>query len=354
MIDFYMKMLYCNGKNSTERQEIVMNEKISVIIPVYNVEAYLERCLRSVAENTYRNLEIICVNDGSTDGCAAILEKFAGQDERVQVITQENGGLSAARNSGMKVATGDFIAFIDSDDWIHPQYFEALLFCLRDGKHDIAICDSCITKGQVEEITYSLPDAKRVELNIENIYDNFGAKTYAWGKLFQRKLLSGKWFIEERGIPEDVAFIADVLKDAPEFLACYLEIPLYFYYQRDNSLSHNLSVDKQLWLGKCLFSCADETSSEKAKRAFLYESVKRCSTARYELSWQGGDRTVLKECDVYKRKIAKALCNLSNVSAKEKVMAVCLAVHPITYRLYLIAKNPSILRWEKEQKKKHR
>ena len=93
-----------------------MEEKISVIVPVYNVEPYLERCLDSIIQNTYRNLEIICVNDGSTDNCGAILDRYAEQDDRFVVIHKENGGLSSARNSGMDVATGEFIAFIDSDD----------------------------------------------------------------------------------------------------------------------------------------------------------------------------------------------------------------------------------------------
>ena len=95
---------------------------ISVIIPVYNTEAYLERCLVSVLSNTYRDLEVICINDGSTDGSLEILNAFARQDERVTVIDKKNGGLSAARNDGLRRATGEWIAFIDSDDWIHPRY----------------------------------------------------------------------------------------------------------------------------------------------------------------------------------------------------------------------------------------
>ena len=93
---------------------------ISVIIPVYNTEAYLERCLVSVLSNTYRDLEVICINDGSTDGSLEILNAFARQDERVTVIDKKNGGLSAARNDGLRRATGEWIAFIDSDDWTAP------------------------------------------------------------------------------------------------------------------------------------------------------------------------------------------------------------------------------------------
>lgn len=109
---------------------------ISVIIPVYNTEAYLERCLVSVLSNTYRDLEVICINDGSTDGSLEILNAFARQDERVTVIDKKNGGLSAARNDGLRRATGEWIAFIDSDDWIHPRYFETFLSVAPDRSVD--------------------------------------------------------------------------------------------------------------------------------------------------------------------------------------------------------------------------
>ncbi|MDO4583203.1 MAG: glycosyltransferase [Planctomycetia bacterium] len=100
------------------------NPKISIIIPVYNVEKYLRECLNSVVNQTIQEIEIICVNDGSTDGSAAILEEYAAKDKRIQILTQENGGLSVARNAGMDVAKGEYVAFVDSDDYIDLQLYE--------------------------------------------------------------------------------------------------------------------------------------------------------------------------------------------------------------------------------------
>ena len=101
--------------------------KISVIIPVYNTAEYLPRCLDSVLQNTYQNLEIICVNDGSTDDSAAVLKRYAESDSRIIVVNKINEGVSAARNIGLDIATGSFVAFIDSDDWVHSKYFEVMM-----------------------------------------------------------------------------------------------------------------------------------------------------------------------------------------------------------------------------------
>ena len=101
-------------------------QKVSVIISVYNVEKYLARCLDSVINQTLKDIEIICVNDGSTDNSAQILEEYAQKDERIKVITQVNSGLSEARNTGMSASTGEFIAFLDSDDFVDLDFYEAL------------------------------------------------------------------------------------------------------------------------------------------------------------------------------------------------------------------------------------
>lgn len=104
-----------------------MEALISVIVPIYNVEKYLEKCLKSIVNQSYNNLEIILVNDGSTDGCLDIIEKYKKLDDRIKVINKKNGGLSDARNCGMKVANGDYVAFIDSDDFLELDMFEYIL-----------------------------------------------------------------------------------------------------------------------------------------------------------------------------------------------------------------------------------
>lgn len=114
--------------------------KISVIVPVYKVEPYLDKCISSIANQTYRNLEIILVDDGSPDSCPAMCDAWAEKDSRIRVIHKSNGGLSDARNAGMAVATGELMAFVDSDDWVAPDTYEYLYQRLTEDNSDIAAC----------------------------------------------------------------------------------------------------------------------------------------------------------------------------------------------------------------------
>ena len=116
-------------------------DKISVIIPLYKVEKYIRGCIDSVISQTYRNLEIILVDDGSPDACGKICDEYAEKDSRIKVVHRKNGGLSAARNTGINFATGKYIAFVDGDDHIHPDMYSQLHFSILQSGADIAICN---------------------------------------------------------------------------------------------------------------------------------------------------------------------------------------------------------------------
>lgn len=124
---------------------ILFNEKISVIVPIYNVGIYLERCLISLCGQTYNNLEIILVNDGSTDECLEICKEFELKDNRIKVFHQSNQGVSSARNTGLKAVTGDYIAFVDADDYFHPEMYERLYSLLID--NNAADMSACFSRG---------------------------------------------------------------------------------------------------------------------------------------------------------------------------------------------------------------
>ena len=178
-----------------------MNPLISVIIPVYNVEPYLEKCLDSVINQTYHNLEIIIVDDGSTDHCPAICDKYAGKDQRIIVIHQENGGLSSARNAGLNIAKGEYIAFVDSDDWLELDIYQVLIHAAGNTDADMIVCDAYYCKyGTNQRVTSSCNS--RVITIIEDNNDIFfhilnptpTIRFEVWNKLFRRFVIADTRF----------------------------------------------------------------------------------------------------------------------------------------------------------------
>ena len=170
-----------------------MSKKISVIVPVYNVEQYLERCLTSLVNQTYSNLEIIIVNDGTRDGSVAIAEKFAQTDSRIRIIHQENAGLSEARNTGLKYITGDYVAFLDSDDWLEEDAYACMLSLLEENEADI--CVGAINRTAVFK-PFSQKKALKAEVLTQKAYAKkyfkIGSQTieyYVWNKLYKRQVV---------------------------------------------------------------------------------------------------------------------------------------------------------------------
>ena len=219
-----------------------MKPLVSIIIPVYQVEKYLDKCIVSVINQTYNNLEIILVDDGSPDNCPAICDQWQTKDPRIKVIHQENGGLSHARNEGLKIATGEFIGFVDSDDWIEPKMYETLLTALLESDADIAICnyqseheDSqvIIQKTKLPVInTYTAEAALELLLSEKAFIHNF-----VWNKLFRKHLLENLPFPEGK-LYEDIAWTPKIIGEAKKIIT--IDLPFYHYLRRSDSLSHDL------------------------------------------------------------------------------------------------------------------
>lgn len=212
---------------------------VSVIIPVYKVEDYLAECVNSVINQTYRNLEIILVDDGSPDGCGAMCDAYAAQDERVRVIHRPNGGLSAARNSGMDIATGEFITFLDSDDWIYRGMIEGYMQCFA--KHpELDLVESCIYHSSSDKPCnvgeyVGDPQAEDRILSGAELMEQFCMELYpssnpsACNKCYRTQLLQGHRFAEGC-VYEDLEFN---LRLYP-YVKAYLFWPQCNYYYRVN------------------------------------------------------------------------------------------------------------------------
>lgn len=214
----------------SEKKGLKMAPKVSVIVPVYNVETYLYACLDSLLSQTFTDFEVLCVNDGSTDNSLLILQEYAKKDPRIRVITQENQGLSMARNNGVKQARGKYIYFLDSDDIIHPQLLE-ICWTMAETKGADFVCFSFI-EGQAEgpfcqyDIK-SLPYKEtQTPLFFQKKRHKWKISVHSWNKFYKRELLDGIEFIP-RITTEDVPYTYMVLLKKPKTVI--LNIPLYYH-----------------------------------------------------------------------------------------------------------------------------
>ena len=225
---------------------------ISVIVPVYRVEEYLERCVKSILSQTYKNLEVILVDDGSPDQCPAICDACAEKDVRVKVIHQENKGLSGARNAGIDAASGEYLAFVDSDDYVSPHFIEELYQLLQDTDCAIGQCRFSYVKGDglVEEGDSAFC-IYRGESLMEQLYGPEEKATcfvVAWNKLYRAELFkeTGIRYPEGR-IHEDEATTYRLFHEAKKL--AFLDRALYGYYtENGGSITSVFSAKRLQWL----------------------------------------------------------------------------------------------------------
>lgn len=218
----------------------MIDDLISIIVPVYNVEQYISKCLDSILSQTYKNIEIIIINDGSTDTSGAICDAYAQRDMRIKVIHQENQGLSAARNVGLTQAQGMYVGFVDSDDWISPEMYYRLHSEATFNHADIAACgmykvvnnDVYISNkrgtGEIKQFT-----KKRA---IANLLSERSITCMMCDKLYKRSILPTSLF-PEGCVHEDNYVIVDILERCEKII--YVDTPYYYYYQRNGSICNS-------------------------------------------------------------------------------------------------------------------
>ncbi len=220
---------------------------VSIIVPIYNAQDYLSQCVDSLLKQTYTNLDVILVDDGSTDDSGALCDTYAS-DPRVHVVHKINGGISSARNAGLDVAQGDYIAFCDNDDYLHPQMIEILLSTSVSKGCDLSICGLfCVEEGRsvtpppiyAAELAINRITALRQSELYQGLFSTQGADFFpyavVWNKLYSRKLIEGLRFRD--GGHEDGVFNAEVYKRCRN--AYFIHVPLYFYFLRATSVSHS-------------------------------------------------------------------------------------------------------------------
>lgn len=222
-----------------------MNPKITVIVPVYNVEKYLHKCIDSIINQTYKELEIILVNDGSPDNSASICDEYARKDNRIKVIHQKNKGLSGARNSGLEIATGEYVAFVDSDDWVHEKMYETLITEVLIHQTNLANCVLIESYKKRKEIPSE--NQKSIILDKkELLYNYFNYGFYVPRNLYSKALIKDFRFDENISFVEDMFFAIDIFEKVDKTI--FIDFPFYIYNTDNDSSLTRVKYNKNTFL----------------------------------------------------------------------------------------------------------
>lgn len=279
-----------------------MRELISVIVPVYNMEQYLERCVDSIRQQTYEHLEIILVDDGSTDRSPQLCDAYAEQDARIKVVHKQNGGLSDARNAGLAVATGMYIGYVDSDDWIEPQMYEKLYYACVEHEAQIAICRyaKVYQERTIEGGTKEVVPLSREKLLQIYICDNSEYTIYnsVWSKLFRRDLVDGVMFPVGRN-SEDIMYTTKAFCKTSK--AVYVDECLYNYVLDRADSIMNVKAEERMFQDEIPFwkehiACIREQVSEEMGDLAAYHFYRRL-LSYYLKFWKDKQYQIAKKID---------------------------------------------------------
>ena len=351
---------------------MLVDDKITVIVPVYNVENYLRKCLDSIIAQTYKNIEIIVVNDGSTDASGQICQEYTQIDNRIVYIEKENGGLSEARNVGLDKMTGSYVTFIDSDDWVELDYVEILYKKIIEYQADISV-GNYYSYNEDEETYYFhiYGDSyyEKVYDNIsifENLYESQEMKSFAlisaWGKLYKAKLFDYLRF-EKGKLGEDGYFNQKMYLSVNKVV--YLNKGLYAYRQRSGSITNT-------WTEKWMHALVDAMSERITllanmgypleKHLAVYRQMLEVSLANGQASGLSDTatykefemkRTLLNHLSIQEQKEKKAIVLAANYAYVEQVMTTIKSIcyHNRSIRFYLI-NNDFPNEWMKQLNKR--
>ena len=293
------------------------NELISIIVPVYNVEKYLKRCISSIIEQTYKNIEIILVDDGSTDKSLEICKKYSKTDKRINVYHKKNGGLSSARNYGIKKSKGNYIIFVDSDDYINNFFVEKLYMCLINEQADISCC--YFETFSSKDPTYNIENKKNIKIDvfdskqaiINMMYDK-GINNSASCKIYKKELFK-KISYPLNMYFEDLATTYKVF-DISKKIVLY-RCPLYYYYQRSESILHQINDKK---INDLLHTMTDINLYFKNKPEYKNSILAREINAHFYIYRNSNNKALKSSSKEFIKKNRKTVLFDSNITKKTK------------------------------------
>lgn len=313
--------------------------KISIIVPVYNVEKYLEKCIDSILNQSFRDFELILVDDGSTDNSGYICDRYKNQDDRIIVIHKENGGLSSARNAGIDISKGDFIGFVDSDDFIHRDMYKILYNNIIKSEADLVICkEQNIYEDEYVELN-SIVNERNLNMEeltseeaIKKLYKVRTTFVYAWNKLYKRDLFKELRYPENK-IYEDEWLSPKLLYKSSKIV--YINYSLYYYLQRKGSI-----VKSQFRVEKFdkVYALEDNVRFFKSNKE---KKLHEISTRVYLDTLLWTDKAALNELENVDQSISKLRQTINNhiidimknpmFSYKQKILLLCYRFNPNFY-----------------------
>lgn len=313
---------------------------ISIIVPIYKVEDYLAACIDSILASTYRDFELILVDDGSPDNCGKICDEYASKDNRIRVIHKPNGGLSDARNAGLKVAKGEFISFVDSDDVIHPRMLEVLHDAITSGEYDFSMVDWCYNREQDPVALKQNELDAEISTNIISQVDfmkglsglGTGTRQYnvVWNKLYKHSLVKGVFF--RNLIAEDVEWLSRVCLISNKGI--HVDVSLYYYTVRDGSIMRSDVKARKFAEVNTFYTCFQNMPFDKPEyRALWLKDVYSVLFDCRNLN-QGEER--MNEVETLARKIYKETKSEllhSELSLSRKCRILLLYHFPGVYQL---------------------
>ena len=279
------------SKPKTVGERLCMQSLVSVIVPVYNVERYLARCLDSILSQTYRKLEVICINDGSTDGSRDIVVDYVTKDSRIIAIDQANGGLSAARNRGLSVATGDWVIFVDSDDWIPPYAVERSLKIAEESGAMVVASRNYLVEEQGGDSARPCDCAswKLLSPALAKIVGQRKIQSSACNKLYSVQVLKNRRFIE--GIYfEDWPFVTCLFGDLDYFALA--DAPMYVYCKNGESTVRSSFNEKKVDSYLTGISFVAEYFRDHAMQKYAMRRIAIAVKMLVGKVWKSGDKVL--------------------------------------------------------------
>ncbi|MBR3320111.1 glycosyltransferase [Candidatus Saccharibacteria bacterium] len=312
---------------------------ISLIVPIYNVEPYLGKCFSSIKNQTYQNLEIILIDDGSTDNSGKHCDLFAKDDSRVIVKHQKNAGLSSARNTGLSVARGKYVVFLDSDDYVAPDYVEYLFNLSESTNSPISVCShyECKENGTIKPFSKNTKSSTSgIKTALEKILNEQGFILTAWGKLFSRSLFesSPKIRFPEGKLHEDVGttyrLFIRAYKEQPGATVAFGAEPKYYYSIRSTSITNHGFDPKKL----SLISQTDEMCDaiEKVFPELEPTTNLRRLHARFSILRQTNDKTITTDLTRFIKEHATWITKNPKATKRDKLALASLKLGSSTFR----------------------